>query len=221
MSSPSPPRHLHRPVGRLSAEERRLNLIEAAIELFSRKGFSGTTTKEVAASAGVTEAIVFRHFATKQDLYTAILEHRIGAENVEAWLARAQEFMDARDDEGLFRFVVTEIIGICRKEPRFERLVLFAALEGHELAVMHGELAAPIAQRFLEYIVRRQRAGALRKGDPNAFLMAIAGFAKQYAAHKYLYRTCESPVSDEAAIDTFIGILMNGARGKSAKGASK
>lgn len=206
---------------RLPAEQRRLNLIEAAIDLFSRKGFSGTTTKEIATAAGVTEAIVFRHFATKQDLYTAILEHRISAENLEAWLTKAQAFMDARDDEGLFRYVISEIINVYCKEPRFERLVLFAALEGHEIAVMHSQIAAPIGQLILDYIARRQRAGALRKGDPDAFLMAIAGFAKQYAANKYIFRVCESSTSDQAAIDAFMGILMNGVRGQRGTRESK
>ncbi|MCU1257653.1 MAG: transcriptional regulator, TetR family [Bryobacterales bacterium] len=206
---------------RLPAEQRRLNLIETAIDLFSRKGFSGTTTKEIAAAAGVTEAIVFRHFATKKDLYTAILERKLKGENVETWMAKAQAFMDQRDDEGLFRFLVSQIIEQCGKESRFERLVLFAALEGQELAVMHAQLATPIARPFIDYIARRQRAGALRKGDPGAILMAIAGLAKFYGAQKYIYRVCESSLSDKAVIDTLMNILMDGLRGKRSKGESK
>jgi len=206
---------------RLPAEQRRLNLIETAIDVFSRKGFSGATTKEIAAAAGVTEAIVFRHFATKKDLYTAILESRLKGENFDAWMAKAQTFMDQRDDEGLFRYLVSEIIVQCGKESRFERLVLFAALEGQELAVMHAQIAAPIGKRFIDYIERRQRAGALRKGDPGAILMAVVGLAKFYAAQKYIYRVCEPDLSDKAVIDTFMNILMDGLRGKRSKGESK
>jgi TetR/AcrR family transcriptional regulator len=206
---------------RLPAEQRRLNLIETAIDLFARKGFSGTTTKEIAAAAGVTEAIVFRHFANKQDLYTAILEHRLKDADVDAWTARAQAFMEQHDDEGLFRFLLSQIIEQFRKEPRFERLVLFAALEGHELAVMHYQIAAPVAQRFIDYIVRRQRAGAIRKGDPGIILTAIAGLAKSYAAQKYIYRICPANTSDDDVIDTAMAILMDGLRGKRAKGESK
>jgi TetR/AcrR family transcriptional regulator len=206
---------------RLPAQQRRLNLIETAIDLFSRKGFSGTTTKEIASAAGVTEAIVFRHFATKKDLYTAIMEYRLKQANVDAWLARAQTFMDSRDDEGLFRFLLREIVDAYAKEPRFERLMLFAALEGHELAVMHEQIAAPIGKRFIDYIVRRQRAGALRKGDPGSILTALVGFAKFYAAQKYVYRVCETPTSDEIVVDTFLNMFMNGLRGKRSKGESK
>ena len=63
------------PHPRMSGEDRRRQLIEIAIDLFSQRGFSGTTTREIAVAAGVTEAIIFRHFATKQDLYAAILDH--------------------------------------------------------------------------------------------------------------------------------------------------
>ena len=49
----------------------------------------------------MTEAIVFRHFATKQELYTAILEARLKDADISArgW-RKAQGFMDRRDDEG-------------------------------------------------------------------------------------------------------------------------
>ena len=60
---------------RLPASDRRRQLVETALDFFSRKGFGGTTTKEIAAAAGVTEAIIFRHFPTKSDLYNAVLDH--------------------------------------------------------------------------------------------------------------------------------------------------
>src|SRR5579862_574992 len=119
---------------RMSGEERRHQLIEVAIDLFSRKGFAGTTTKEIAAAAGVTEAIIFRHFATKQDFYKAILDYKCAGSCAEGWLAETERYMDAGDDKGLFRYLVSSIIQFHRDEPRFERLLLHAALEGHELA---------------------------------------------------------------------------------------
>jgi hypothetical protein len=86
---------------------------------------------------------------------------------------------------------------------------------------MHNQISMTIGKRFIEYIARRQRAGALRKGDPTAILAAIAGFAKFYAAQKYIHQLREAQLSDEAVIDTFMDILMNGLRGKRAKGESQ
>src|SRR5215210_8722132 len=62
--------------GRMCADDRRRQIAEVAMRLFSERGFRGTTTKEIAHAAGVSEAIIFRHFATKEDLYTAIIDFK-------------------------------------------------------------------------------------------------------------------------------------------------
>ena len=60
---------------RLNPSARRDVIVTAAIPLFARKGFAGTTTREIAEAAGVSEALVFKHFATKTELYDAIFRH--------------------------------------------------------------------------------------------------------------------------------------------------
>ena len=60
----------------MSGDERRSQILHVAIKLFSQNGFRGTTTKEIARAAGVSEAMVFRHFATKEELYHAILDYK-------------------------------------------------------------------------------------------------------------------------------------------------
>ena len=63
---------------RMHAEDRHRQLLRSAIDCFARNGFGGTKTKDIAAAAGVSEAILFRHFATKEDLYHAILDMKEG-----------------------------------------------------------------------------------------------------------------------------------------------
>jgi TetR/AcrR family transcriptional regulator len=201
----------------MSGEDRRKQLIEVAIDLFSKKGFGGTTTREIAAAAGVTEAIIFRHFANKQDLYTAILDYKGMATGAEEWLTEAEVFMDREDDEGLFRLILTKVIEVHRTEPQFERLMIHAALEGHELAVMHHQIHLTVGARIADYIERRQRAGALVKADPMTILYAVAGVAQMYAMQKYMYQRCppqfSEEISDETMINEFLRILMSGLRG--------
>src|SRR5437588_7471907 len=62
---------------RLPADERRATILEAAGQLFGERGYDGTTLDDVAAAAGVTKPIIYRHFSSKQGLYLALLErHR-------------------------------------------------------------------------------------------------------------------------------------------------
>lgn len=57
----------------LDKAARRNAIIDAALPLFAQKGFAATTTKEIAAAAAVSEALIFKHFDSKAALYEAIL----------------------------------------------------------------------------------------------------------------------------------------------------
>jgi AcrR family transcriptional regulator len=59
---------------RLSAEDRRAAIIAAARVLFARNGFRGTGTSDIAAAAGCSEPVIYKHFASKQALFGAVLE---------------------------------------------------------------------------------------------------------------------------------------------------
>ncbi len=57
---------------RLSAEKRRESIIAAALPLFAYHGFNGTTTKQIAEKAGISEALLYRHFPSKEHLFADI-----------------------------------------------------------------------------------------------------------------------------------------------------
>jgi AcrR family transcriptional regulator len=58
---------------KLSKEERRAAIVKAVRRVFADKGFHGTTTRELAEAAGVSEALLFKHFPNKEALYSAML----------------------------------------------------------------------------------------------------------------------------------------------------
>ncbi|MFS2014837.1 TetR/AcrR family transcriptional regulator [Azospirillum sp. CT11-132] len=57
---------------RLDSGARKRAILDAALPLFARKGFAATTTREIAQAAGVSEALIFKHFPSKASLYEAI-----------------------------------------------------------------------------------------------------------------------------------------------------
>jgi len=192
------------------------------MDLFSRKGFAGTTTKEIALAAGVSEAIIFRHFATKRDLYTAIIEHNMHSAEAQQVLAGIEACMQSLDDEGLFRLIVREMIECHRKDPRFEKLMAHASLEGHELAAIYRrEFGVPIFSSLRAYLDRRQRSGALRHIDSGAMIVAVAGMAHYYAMN------VENPdrdglhLKDDEVVEAFTRIMMDGVRAPTRKKKSK
>lgn len=60
---------------RISASERRRQLIEAALPLFAQVGFRGVTTRQLATTAGVSEALLYQHFPSKEELYSAVQDY--------------------------------------------------------------------------------------------------------------------------------------------------
>jgi TetR/AcrR family transcriptional regulator len=163
---------LTQPKARMSSEDRRSQLLRTAIETFARNGFGGTKTKDIAAAAGISEAILFRHFASKEDLYHAILDAKEDDDGAARAIRELQEFADRRDDLGLFRQFGFQVIRSFRDDPAFQRLLLYARLEGHLLAdLFFRRFAYPTGDFLRDYVELRQKEGAFRQSDPKVIVM--------------------------------------------------
>lgn len=68
----------------MKAEDRREQLLESAAHCFAEHGYRGTTTAMIAAEAAVSEPVIYRHFASKQELFVALIE-RVGDEVFRNW----------------------------------------------------------------------------------------------------------------------------------------
>ena len=74
--APATTRAASDPRRRLSAKERRSLIEEAAARLFAERGYAATTVDDIAAAAGVSKPMLYRHFESKQELQMKLLEHR-------------------------------------------------------------------------------------------------------------------------------------------------
>ena len=198
----------------MSAADRQRQLLEVALNSFSRRGFKGTTTKEIAAAAGVAEAVIFQHFPSKEALYSAVLELHLETDDEQKWVNEIDECMKRSDDEMLFRSFILRILRSYRNDPMIHRAIMFAALEGHEqgLARMRKQFA-PILERFIEYISRRQREGALLDCNPHAIMISLAGIAHQYGLITQILRAPSLDTADEEMAQLFTRILLHGVQG--------
>ncbi len=191
---------------RPSGMERHASLIAAAASLFARKGFNGTTTREIAKSAGVSEALVFKHFPTKRALYGAILEERVTVTDL---LVTIEQSATQRDDRQVF----TLIAGY-RIRPDVDstllRLLLFSALEGHELSDMFFGRHHKVLYEYLAgYIKRRIAEGAFRGVDP---LLAARAFIGMVVHHRLLHEIFGVSMhrSHEDTVSTYVDLFLRG-----------
>jgi TetR/AcrR family transcriptional regulator len=196
----------------MAGEERRLQILAVAVRLFSERGFRGTTTKEIAQSAGVSEAMVFRHFATKEELYAAILDHKACSGNFEP-AVMAADALARKDDRAVFESLAFGALQYHQKDPEFQRLLLHSALEKHELAQMFFDKFVRHVYEFLGgYIRERQREGALIEIDPLIVVRAFIGMVMHHSLNNNLWDPKKRllNISNEEAARNFTDILLNG-----------
>ncbi|HEV2494515.1 MAG TPA: TetR/AcrR family transcriptional regulator [Terriglobia bacterium] len=161
------------------AAYRREQIMQAATKLFARQGFEGTSTREIAELARVNEAIIFRHFPRKEDLYWAILEDKIHPKNESADLE--DRLAEGEDDRQVFRAIAEDILRSNSQDPSLSRLLLFSALENHRLS--HRFFRTYVADYYevlAQHIRKRIRSGAFRPVDP---LLAARGFLGMISYH--------------------------------------
>lgn len=152
---------------RLDSDERRKAIVTAAVPLFARKGFAGTTTKELAEAAGISEGLLFRHFPSKKQLYGEIL--RLGCEGDPALERLAALQPSTATLVQMTRFMVRYFLlgaGVDRAELDTRlRLVLHSFLEDGEYA---RELFDHVFERvhplFAASIEAAMLAGDLKPG---------------------------------------------------------
>jgi len=197
----------------MAGEDRRLQILGVAMSLFSRRGFRGTTTKEIAAAAGVSEAMVFRHFATKQELYAAILDHKACAGGLGDPCEIFGDAIRRKDDLGVFTQLALALMRQHDEDPEFLRLLTHAALEEHELAAMFWERTIRQMYDFLGGYVRdRQRDGAMRSVDPLIVVRSFLGMIIHHSLNNTLWDKQRSliNITNERAAAEFTEILLRG-----------
>jgi AcrR family transcriptional regulator len=205
--------------GKMTGDERREQILLTAVELFSQKGFKGTTTKEIARAAGVSEAMVFRHFATKDELYTAILHtkechdgvHQFPWEGNEA----LQQAVASKDDLAVFYNIALDAMKKHQADINFLRLLFYSALEEHDLAErFFRDFIEKVYDFIGGYIAERQRDGAFRHVNPRVAVRAFLGMLIHHSLNNILWdkKRVLLNISNEEAAEQFAQILVNGIR---------
>lgn len=190
---------------RLSGLARKAAILSSATALFAAKGFNGTRTRDIAKAAGVSEALIFKHFPTKLALYQAILAEQ---SPVPPLLAELSQLAEARADEAVFLRIAETIIETVPES--LMRLLLFSALEKQPFSELFFQKHVRTFYDFLAgYIRQRIRDGVFRKVDP---LLAARGFMGMLIYHRLLSGLFQLPVPNRPSevIATCVRIYLEG-----------
>ncbi len=164
---------------RLSCEERKQAIVKAVLPIFARNGFANTTTRELAKAAGVSEALIYKHFPSKESLYAEI--QSFGCKGCDPGL---KKFLDLEPSTSTLVYIVyyimrVNIVGrsketICAETRH--RLILNSCLEDGSFSrfLFHNRFAENIS-RIVECMDAAVDAGDLVSSPvskPNLLLFA-------------------------------------------------
>jgi AcrR family transcriptional regulator len=154
-------------VPRLSAVARKEAIVEAVQDVFAEKGFDGTTTRELAKAAGVSEALLYKHFPSKESLYAAMLDG----------CAKGPTFAEASRILGLdaststlvvmVHFMISHYVlgrsGDSHRAALNSLLVRSLLGDGEFVRLMHKKLAAAWLKKFEACLQAAAKAGEMRE----------------------------------------------------------
>lgn len=167
---------------RLPAAKRRRAIVEAALRVFSSTSYAGATTAEIAREAGVSEPIIYRHFASKRDLWLACLD--------EAWVQfrRAIEvrFAELGEENGVLAVGQTGL-RLRRERVLLPNLWIQGVTEAAEDTEIQKVVRRHVREvhRFVAGLIRRaQAAGGVhadRDPDAEAWIFLAGGLLVSFA----------------------------------------
>ncbi len=126
--------------------DRKEQILELATEMFGREGFDKVTVKRLADACGVTEPAIYRHFRSKEAIYLAVLESLKGRLDYRPTFCALE---NEQDVEVLLKTLAAHIIDFYTRNADIYRLLLFAALRGHDRAKRIFDIIRGTYVRFL------------------------------------------------------------------------
>jgi AcrR family transcriptional regulator len=180
-------------------EDRPVEIIEAAIELFSERGFGATRLEDVARCAGVSKGTVFVYFANKEELFRAVAQTVLGT-----------RLMALREVAGNLDVPVTRLVPALLGQavqvmesglPAMIRLLIAESRQFPDLAkVWYDEVVSKILALLVEAVRNGQARGEIRDGDPQLFAMSIVSPMFALAMFREVFSQSDAPLPDFSAL---------------------
>ncbi|WP_304166582.1 TetR/AcrR family transcriptional regulator [Phenylobacterium aquaticum] len=148
-------------------------IVRAALTVFASKGFAAARLEEIAAEAGVSKGALYLYFATKEDMFRAVVAQGLAPNLafIQAAAASAPAFAD------LARTLAALLPQVAERAPiaAIAKMVIGEARNFPELArVWHDQLVGPVIATFAHAIAAAQARGEVRPGDPRAYAVSLA-----------------------------------------------
>jgi AcrR family transcriptional regulator len=182
---------------KLSLEERKAQILDAARTLFARKGYDKVTLDEIARRVGVSRPRILQIFGSKEKIYLAIAESAYESHPMDRDLA---EPIAREDDYGvLYAFAEHILRHTSNQEERdIFKILLYARLrEDHFHRIHFHKKDTLMISRLADYVRKRVEEGAFREMDPRVIIYSYQAMVMSLAMYKGVFNEMDFVTVDE------------------------
>lgn len=192
-------------------EVRRQQILDAALKVFSERGFTRATNRDIARTAGIkSPGLIYHYFENKEDVLKAVLE---SFSPTLTHLNSADALNALPVEEGLRR-IATGYLAMAEDPSRGAcfRVLVAEAVGSQEVATLIAQIGPMRLMGLIAgFLSTKMATGELRTMDPNLAARCFLGPLMTYMFSRHLLRIPENPVIPSATIaDEVIRIFLNG-----------
>jgi AcrR family transcriptional regulator len=187
-----------------------VRIIEAAVQLFARQGYKGTSTREIAHLAEVNEATLFRCFGRKADLFWAAAESRLNRLKLGRELQ--QSLAADLDPAIVVPMLVTFVVENMSQHPELMRLLYVAGFELPGADRMFREHLGPIFDAVNAYFGRCAARGVIYDLEPTIATLGLAGAVSAHQNLHHLFTGRDLPWNARDAAPAYSQFWLNALR---------
>ena len=183
-------------------------ILDASLALFSKKGFLGATTKEIAKKAGVAELTLFRHFSSKERLFEEMIASHSFLPALKGLLPELKELS--------YRDALAQIAGrfLNRLSERRDLIKIMHSeihLYPAKVREIQQNLVGEIVKTLASYFRGMQEGGLLKEFDPELGARAFLGMFFQYFTNQeFVVESKQKFKNRDAVIREYVNIFVSG-----------
>jgi AcrR family transcriptional regulator len=194
-------------VSELSSTQQKI--INAAIKVFSEKGFEGATTSEIAQEAGVAEGTIFRHFGTKKGILQGILISAVTSFQKPQIMTYLAELIEKGDARTLVHVIKEQLNAIQQQLPLLKMLFYEAQVHTEVQEIIVDRIAKPILDLLSQSIEKQKNMGEFRRFDANLMVISLISSLWGYVVWKQIAPEQEI-LDEEEALEQLLNIWLKG-----------
>jgi TetR/AcrR family transcriptional regulator, cholesterol catabolism regulator len=190
-------------------EDRREQIIDAAMRVFSQKGFTRATNKDIAREAGITPGLIYHYFENKEGLLKAVIEERSPLKVFRSLPSRVM----ALPPEAFLRLLLKQVLDVVEGEQFVQLIRVFVpeVIHNPEMVPMALPMFHEVLSFLEDYWRAKMESGELRRTDPalppQVLLSCVMGFVLR---RQIVHDPSALQYTHEQIADAIIGTMLKG-----------